>query len=201
MVAVNSAAGASAHALLSRLDSAATYSFRSVSTASSGTLTRAASMAGGTVREVNLAVLLKRLPASARAFVEKGVCRLADSRRRGGGAGVRAPLGPERMDTATSLESMEGAGDAPEVAAAVGGLDGGSQLTLETIDPGPAGAAEDNANPSAAQNIAQPATDKTDSIAKTLLKSKTGFATLASEVLSSVFVEIMQDTLIERQCA
>jgi hypothetical protein len=177
--------GSNSPAHLGRFDSAA-YSFRSVSSGTSGSLSRATSVPAGATREISLAVLLRRLPTSVVAFVDRCVARLADSRHRRQSNTEGMPTGAVKMD----LKS-------PRMDKIVENeLEMGSQLTLETTqESAVVNTSAVAAVPTEVANVVSEAPAATVSAAKALLREKTGFAGLASEILSSVFTELMQDTL------
>lgn len=170
-------ASSSALALLGRNFSSA-YSFASNSTGSmSGSITRAGSMVAGANREVCLGVLLKKLPTSAAEYLERCVDRMTDARRVGAiGSGAREDDPPGEIDAAN-----DPTGEHLETSSAL------SVNTAEEKVPVPMVPAE-----------TQQGSQDGVTGAKKLLRSKIGFANLASDVLSDVFKDIMQDLLTEK---
>jgi hypothetical protein len=165
----------SALALLGSFNSA--YSFMSNSTGSmSDSITRAGSMVAGANREVCLGVLLKKLPVSAAEYLECCVDRMTDTRR------------------ANAISGGSG-GDTPGEVAAGDDPDGDR---LETASALSINTAEEKVPVSAVPMETQPSSQESATGAKKLLRSKIGFANLASDVLSDVFKDIMQDILTEK---
>ena len=176
---------------LNRLDSAAyAYSFRSVTSDASGGgsvgyLSRANSLIEGTgAKEVSLAVLLKRLPDSAVAYLDDAVMRMTNTRRRAGLTAVNA---------ATNAVAAPAEGEAPEERPASAG-----DSPATEVAPAPANTASNDEEAALSPvSVEQVDNSSSSGCVKQLLGGGHGFTTLASEVLSTVLMDLLQDTLSE----
>jgi len=183
---------AAALLLAGGLDTARTDA--SVGTATSSMFSRAQSLLMATNREVCLAVLLKKLPVEARAYLDKRVCAVYDARRR------RERFGAKEENSKTAEEKLV----SNETAAS---LEGGMSLEESSV----LSVSVTTAPPELATSIAESLSlvppgiavepPLPDHCAQLLMKQKMGFASLASEVMSGVFMELMQDLLLDESTA
>ena len=169
------------------------------------------SRAGSTIlaqnREVNVAVLLKRLPVKVVSFLEKRVDAVTDVRRRRQASGT--------FPTANNEQAVEEFGqivtEESEASFKLHDVPGStsiepsfheSSMGQEGEAGGTARSADNTATEEVLANTEEPTAPEEEvplpeKCAQYLLQQKIGFAGLANEVMSGVFMELMQDLLLD----
>lgn len=169
----------------------------SAGTATSSMFSRAQSLMMATHREVSVAVLLKKLPVEVRGYLDKRVCALYDARRR------KERFGEQR--SSSSDVAQEKAQERAETADTAASLEGGMSLEESSVLSVSVTTAPPELAVSIAESLQPPVLalepPLPDHCAQLLLKQKIGFAGLASEVMSGVFMELMQDLLLDESTA
>ncbi len=171
------------------------------------------SRAGSTIlsqnREVNIAVLLKRLPVKVVSYLDKRVDAVTDARRRRQAAGTFSNSDEQPEEFGQIVTEESGASfklhEVPGLASYEPSFQEGStdqdapaDDTARTADSAvqleiPTTTITTTAEPTAPEDeILLP-----EKCAQYLLQQKIGFAGLASEVMSGVFMELMQDLLLD----
>ncbi|OYX27595.1 MAG: hypothetical protein B7Z06_04060 [Flavobacteriales bacterium 32-35-8] len=173
------------------------------------------SRAGSTIlsqnREVKVAVLLKRLPIKVVKYLERRVDAVTDARRRRlasapllNGDGNDAQEGEEFGQIVTEeTEASLGAHGVPRIDLQEDSMQEGSADASAEPELSGASAASDDFT--ADRGVVAPTEEPTEpedvplpeKCAQYLLQQKIGFAGLASEVMSGVFMELMQDLLLD----
>lgn len=164
----------------------------SAGTATSSMFSRAQSLMMATNREVNIAVLLKKLSNEVRAYLDKRVCAVYDARRR-----------RERFGEKEEEKKVAGEEEKVVTTETAASLEGGMSLEESSV----LSVSVTTAPPELATSIAESLNllppgiaiepPLPDHCAQLLMKQKMGFANLASEVMSGVFMELMQDLLLD----
>lgn len=151
------------------------------STTSSVMVSRAPSRMMAMAREVNFANLLRHLPPKSLAYVEMCVTRMADSRRR------------RRASMTTATESAENVAFSAAVDVQHSDVAGGSVLDARSVVSDIAAPVDET------QEATNGATSAPLTDVYALLRQKAGFADLASEILSSVMMDLVQDALVDNR--
>ena len=168
------------------------------------------SRAGSTIlaqnREVNVAVLLKRLSVKVVSYLEKRVDAVTDVRRRRQASGTFPTAYEQAVEEFEQIVTEESEAsfklhDVPGLTSKEPSFQKGS-LVQEVEAGGTARSADNTATEEVLTNTEEPIAPGEEvplpeKCAQYLLQQKIGFAGLASEVMSGVFMELMQDLLLD----